>query len=253
MMRPGVLAAAVVVLAADAWVLFSAARNRSRSPTSVMTLTERELRLERAQKDSTALLLRLTFDGAEHRAGYDRRPGWFDRAKLEELGFDCRRPPGEAEAAGRYRAMPRREAFIVLEHGSTGPAEAEGGGAALTPRLAAVDAGLDPRALRRKYPDTRRHLIARGLVRLRVVAEWDRDRRAWKPGAYLSGSIAGLLVNQVNVPRPYRAVLDGLKETSSEYFRTAAAPGPRYEAVVLYGRGYEPFVASCRLLPGGQQ
>ncbi|MBK5292969.1 MAG: DUF4824 family protein [Acidobacteriia bacterium] len=257
MIRPGILVAAAVVLAADAWMLWSAARNRSGSPTSVIELTERELRLVQVGKDSTALLLRFEFDRERFRkysGKFEDGPGWFDKAKLEQVGFDCRRPPDDPASALRYRSMPDKEVFVVLEYKAAAAAGTESEGTGFRSRLSAVDVGLDPGALRRSYPETRRFLITRGLARLRILAEWDADRRSWRPGAYLRGTITDLLVNQVNVPRPHRAVLDGLQQTTEDYYRTGPDSGePRYNVVLHYGRNFEPFVASCRLLSAGQQ
>ena len=229
MMRRGILVAAATVLAADAWMLWSTARNRSGSPAAVIELTERELRLVEVYKDSTALLLRLELSRDEYGWKFEDGPGWFDKAKLEQVGFDCRRSPDDAASAEWYRSTPARETFVVLERRDAPAAGAKPEGIALRSRLTPVDVGLDPAALRGRYTDAKRFLITRGLARLWVAGQWDADRRSWRPGAYLRGTVAGLLVGQINVPRPYRSVLDGLKQTTADYYRRGAASerGPR--------------------------
>ena len=55
MRRIAILLAAALVLAADIFVVVKAARNRSGPPIATIELTERELRLVRPQRESTAL------------------------------------------------------------------------------------------------------------------------------------------------------------------------------------------------------
>jgi hypothetical protein len=248
MRRRGAFLAAALVLAADVFVLVKAAQNRSGSPSSTIELTERELRLVRPQRESTALFLDLVLEPPPISAGSDDGPGWFNQAKLEELGYDCRLPLTDPSAPEHYRRMPAREAFAVLEYRKAVPAEA--GESRLTwSRLVAVDAGRDPTLLRRKYPDARRVLIVPSLVRLFYQVKWDPNTRRYLPGAYLRGSVVQMRVNQISLPPSQRRVFETLGHSSYDYFATpeGRARGPRYSAVLYYGKNYEPWIGSCRL------
>ena len=249
MKRRGPFLAAALVLAADAFVLVKAAQNRSGSPTATIELTERELRLVQPQRESTALFLELAWEPARRDFKFEDGPGWFNQAKLEELGYDCRLPLSDPSAPEHYRLMPAREAFAVFEYGEAVPAEAGDSRVTLS-RLVAVDAGRDPTLLRRRYPDARRVLIVPSLVRLFYQVKWDPNTRRYLPGAYLRGGVVQIQVNQISVPPSQRRVFETLGHSSYDYFAMpeARARGPRYSAVLYYGKNYEPWIASCRLL-----
>ena len=254
MKRPGVLLAAALVLAADAFVLVRVAHNRSGAPAAAIELTERELRLVRPQRDSTALFLQLAWEPAPGRFKFEDGPGWFDKAKLEELGYDCRPSLSDPQAVARYFAMPSKEAFAVLEFREAAWADA-GPDRATWSRLLAVDAGRDLAALRGKYPDTRRFLIAPCLVRLRYQTKWDPNTRREAPGAYLRGTIAQILVGEISVPPSERSVFESLSQNTYDYFATSESRlrGPRYSAVLYYGKDNEPWLGSSHLLAAAQK
>lgn len=253
MRRPGILLAAALVLAADALVLVKAAHNRSGSPVAVIELTERELRLVRPRRDSTALFMELAFEPARRRFKFEDGPGWFNQAKLEELGYDCRLPLTDPSARAHYRAMPNKEAFAVLEYNEAAWGDAAGD-RSLWSRLLAVDAGSDLALLRKKYPDTRRFLIVPSVVRLSHEQKWDANTRRLAPGAYLRGVVVGMEVSGISVPPSERRVLESLPQTTNDYFTTpeARARGPRYSVVLYYGRNYEPWIGSCHLIAAAQ-
>jgi hypothetical protein len=249
MRRPGILLAAALVLAADAFVLVKAALNRAGAPVETIELTERELRLVRPQRESTALFLRLAWEPAPGRFKFEDGPGWFNQAKLEELGYDCRLPLADPSAPAHYGAMPAREAFAVLEYNQAALGDGNEG-RSLWSRLLAVDVGRDLALLRKKYPDTRRFLIVPSLVSLIYQAKWDPNLRRYAPGAFLRGSIGQMLVSEISVPPSERRVLESLRQTTYDYFTTpeARARGPRYSVVLYYGRNHEPWIGSCRLI-----
>jgi hypothetical protein len=123
---------------------------------------------------------------------------WLDRAKLAELGYHG--TPGHT-----YGPL-LRPAFVALEYRPDG-----------NPRLIAVDAARDARALRERYPDRARFIVTRCTV------------RCWPDGLFL-------LVNQVNVPLPFSRMIAGSKD---------------YRATLCYGRNYEPWL--CGLEPAPAQ
>ena len=254
MKRRGPFLAAALVLAADAFLLVKAAQNRSGSPAATIELTERELRLVRPQRESTALFLELAWEPARRDFKFEDGPGWFNQAKLEELGYDCRLPLTDPSAPAHYLAMPAKEAFAVLQYGQSDWVET-GTDRSSWSRLLAVDAGRDLALLRKKYPDTHRFLIVPSLVRLLYETKWDPNTRRDAPGAYLRGAIAQMLVSEVSVPPSQRRVLESLSQTTYDYFTRpeSRVRGPRYSVVLSYGRNYEPWIGSCRLITATQR
>jgi hypothetical protein len=254
MRRTGIILAGALVLVADAFVLVMAAVNRSGSPTATIELTELELRLMRPQRESTALFLRLAWEPAWGRHKFEDGPGWFDRAKLEGIGYDCRLSLTDSAAPAHYRAMPAKEVFAVLEYDPASAVEL-GSDRSSWSRLRAMDAGRDFALLRKAYPDTGRFLIVPSLARLRYEQKWDPNTRRFADGAYLRGVITELLVSAISVPPSERGVLGALGQTSNEHLATQEGRkrGPRYSVVLHYGRNHEPWVGSCRLLAPAQQ
>jgi hypothetical protein len=242
------------VLAADAFVLIRVAHNRSGAPAAAIELTERELRLVRPQRESTALFLQLAWEPAAGRFKFEDGPGWFDKAKLEELGYDCRPPLTDPQAVARYRLMPSKAAFAVLEYNPAVLADA-GPDRATWSRLLAVDVGRDLALLRNKYADTRRFLIAPCLVKLLYQTKYDPNTRREVPGAYLRGTIAQMLVSEISVPPSERSVFESLSQNTHTYFLTPEAllRGPRYSAVLYYGKDHEPWLGSSHLLTAAQK
>ncbi|HET9451700.1 MAG TPA: DUF4824 family protein, partial [Aggregicoccus sp.] len=95
-----------------------------------------------------------------------------------------------------------------------------------------VDAGRDAGQLRSRYPDRGRYAIVAG----KVGASWRSP--AGKPR--LTGTVNGLLIPELTVPRDLRAVIE------SQERRPGEAPGHpvRFEATVAYGKRLEPWLAS---------
>ena len=178
-------AAAAVVIASNAAALIGVALNRS-AVNQQIDLTERELTVDKPSDDNSGVSLHLRWVNSVP----DDGPGWFGADKLAELGFDVRTPVTDPAAEVRYRDVLPRDAFVVLELGgatweawvkkqedreqqrvyndSRGPSWARSG-----TRLIAVDAGRDPAALRHRYPDQARYLIAQTTIRLARQSRWD--------------------------------------------------------------------------------
>lgn len=166
---------------------------------------------------------------------FQEERAWFNRGKLAEVGFDTRVSPSDPAAASFYRRLPAKQAFVVLqwEPGQVVPTGIiKGQPTYSTGRLAAVDAGRDPKALRAQYPDTGRFIITRGVVRLR----------------YHSGALHGVIVElrtpEIYVPLPHSRTLGGLAATAS-----AGEAQPRFKATLCYGSTYEPWICGVELLP----
>lgn len=239
MRRPLFLLAAALVLLSNAFVLARVWRNRSGDSTAI-ELTERELRLVRMQSESSALFFDLAWEPL-NRLSNEPESIWFTRPKLEKLGFDCSVNPDDPRAEKFYRAMAAREAFAVLEYRT---------GEAFRSNLRVMDVGRDYQALRKRYPDSHRYLIAPSLVRLRLEAKWDPNTRKYETGAWLRGWVVQLQVSRIAVG-PCQPLMQQLTQHTYDMLQTKTGkePAPRYAVVLRYGRLHEPWVESCRALP----
>lgn len=225
------LAAALVVLSnLAAWR--AAALNRSGEPEAVLVLTERELRLPVRQAENTALTLSLVFEPPRPRSdGAPREPGWFDRAKLQSIGFDCRRPV-TAENADYYRTRPPRTTFAALEYRES---------ATLDSRLSVVDVDNDAAALRRRHPDRRRVAIVEATAAMRYVSN---------PGQppFLMGRVTSVQPPRINVPREWRGALEGLQSDDQPGVWPPPQREPRFRVTVTWGKRLEPWITNVELL-----
>ena len=227
---PWLAAALVVVSNLAAWRV--AALNRSGEPEAVLVLTERELQLPEKQTENTALTLSLVFEPPRPRSdGAPREPGWFDRAKLQSIGFDCRRQVTAANA-DYYRTRPPRTTFAALEYGES---------ASLDSRLSVVDVDNDAAALRQRHPDRRRVTIVEATAAMRYVSN---------PGQtpFLMGRVTSVLPREINVPREWRGALEGLQSVAQAGTWPPPQREPRFRVTVSWGRRLEPWVTNVELL-----
>jgi len=278
-----VVIGAVIVLILDAILLAAAAWNRSGAPEAQLELTERELSLpEYIARDDTGLFLTITLNWGINRD----EPSWFDRAKMEEIGFDAHVDPADPKAAEFYGFAAARPAFVVLEYEGEAwrraladidrrlaelqPDSARGGtgqeraaeeerrlrasrvaGSHLVP----VDAGLDPARLRQRYPDRSRFVIVEGIISPRFVKPENGPPHFGAP-------FVALMVAQVHVPQalrpllaPYTPKILPREARLAEAGHGEAIHGihgrtgpPRYSAVVAFGRRLEPWLVDVRPL-----
>ncbi|HVY92340.1 MAG TPA: DUF4824 family protein, partial [Bryobacteraceae bacterium] len=169
MKRSSLIAAALIVLVANAFALVHAWRNRSGAVSAHIVLTERELPLSvSAGEDDSSVELNLIW------RSYDRpwndSADWLGAAKLAELGFDTHVSPSSAGAPEFYQRERPRRAFVALEY--NGPAwqrelaslnkQADDHPELASPRpdpdklsrLLPIDASLDPAKLRAAHRDS---------------------------------------------------------------------------------------------------
>ena len=171
MKHAGLLAAAAVVLLANAFALIHAAINRSGQPEAEIVLTERELNYFPSADDSGVTLnLRWVdlspayYSSALNPEDLEART-LLNQAKLEALGFDCRVAPSDPKAATFYSRPNARTGFVALEydgaawqswiewrerieHVPVGQKRAIDYERVSGTRLAVIDAGPDAAALR---------------------------------------------------------------------------------------------------------
>lgn len=246
------LAAALVILAnLAAWRV--AELNRRGEAEAVLVLTERELRLPARQAEDTALALSLVVDPPSSRSDEaPREAGWFDRAKLEAIGFDCSRPM-TAEHAEYYRTRPPRATYAALEYEGAlwrrqierAPRNGAGRAAPRDPfldsHLVPIDVDNDPAVLRARHPDRRAVAIVEATVALRYVSH------AGQP-PFLMGRVASVLPPEINVPREWRGALEGLQPDDQPGVWPPPQHEPRFRVTVSWGRRLEPWISNVELL-----
>jgi hypothetical protein len=291
MRKYGLISAIALLVIVNVVVLAGVARNRSGAPDAVVELTERELPLGfyrgTADKENTGISLRLDWNQYPaysrflHRNSRGFRDDWFDQAKLEAVGFDCSMPLTDAKAELHYEKMLPRKAYAVLEYEGIAweawraraeqdlseVVEKANKGALMQKdlkeaqdeyerglkthsRLFAIDAGSDPARLRQQYPDNKRFLIAPAQVRLSYNRNYNVDAK--KNGSpKLTGYITEVLVDDINVPKTMRAVIDTLTGKGTNPLGSYSSYGantqePRYKVTLVYGKRYEPWIADIQ-------
>jgi hypothetical protein len=272
--RHTLIAGVLLIAAANAVALGNVAWNRSPPPESELRITERELQpgyssMGRAENSGMSLRLqwrvlasKRDMSGGIFPAGAYGTPEWLDNAKLAELGFDVNRPLSIRRQWGRgatrevvlvleldgsaYRtALTRTQAYAEKKRSELaafpGSKEHENNLRAaeravqdeerVNSRLFAVDAGLDAAALRSRYPDRARYALMHGRVRMDEGYGVDRP---------FVGTIAGLSIDEVNVPLPMRSQI----ATQAMY-----AHSEPFEATLAVGRRLEPWLLSLQRRP----
>jgi len=125
------LAGAALILATNAVVLGGVAYNRSGTPESTLTLTQRELRLPYhlygGKSENSGLDLNLLWRVAVERStntpyvslqDYPRTggaPAWLDKAKMAGLGFDVAELEKQKQDPRDFRLWQQKEVLLVLE------------------------------------------------------------------------------------------------------------------------------------------
>ncbi len=253
MKRASLLAAAAIIVVANAFALVHAWRNRSGPIQAEITLTERELPISYSlNEDDSGVSLDLRWlDPAWASFGWERPALWLDQKALQELGFDTSVAPSADKAIEFYQRQRARRVFVALEY--DGPAwrthleEAERQGqqrAELShvnipphshdaeTHLVAIDASTDAVQLRARHPDRSFIIIVPAVVRIAVEpflpASGGRPSRV----ARLSGSVQEI-PSSIHVPRPFSDAFRSLPKDRSKV---------RYRVHVRYGASYEPWI-----------
>jgi len=241
MKKWGLVSAIAILFCTNALALILAARNRAGEPFETIELTERELMLQSMGQDNSGVTLSLSW----HRQD---QSSYFDRQKMETVGFDFRIPPGRS---GKDVLLPPRAAYAALEfegeawdHWSRQPeGERPAGRPAPRPRplasrLFPVDISRDAAELRSKYPDQKKYLIVAAVIQARVENVKDPKTGDIQPNQCF-GFVAAILPSEINIPLPFSRLLAPLNpEPESE---------PRYTVTLAYGHNLEPWVAGIRI------
>jgi hypothetical protein len=257
------------VLAVNVFVLAGVAYNRSGTPTARMVLTARELPLAWGNGEygesgeNTGVSLRLDWNNRS-----DTEKSILSREELESVGF--RFPPaGETWDMQHRKSFLDRKAYAVFEYnGEAWAALLKARQASLAKsladakndaqrqrsqqsydhfektasRLVLVGIGLDPAALRGRYPDGGKYLIAK----VKVAAYLFIPDRQYRPQDYeIHGRLAALLPDALYVPRQFHALIEkpGAKVVSWRWkYDVDASEVPPYQVTLAYGQRYEPWV-----------
>ena len=152
------------------------------------------------------------------------------------------------EGSYRYKQLKNREVFLVLElngpsyqryleqakvHAKEATTKEEAirqvkEAQSEVSRLFVVDAGKNPDALRKQYPDISMYAITKGIV----GASWQSTNN--KP--VLNAHITTLSVSQLHVSKP--------DDTVFTAYNNGNTPR-RYQVNVVYGQRYEPWITSA--------
>jgi hypothetical protein len=244
--RTSLWLSALVVVMSNAAALGLAWVNRAGTPEAVLELTEREARLLPRDTDRTAMTLRLTWADASGTSDAFR---WFDAAKLASLGFDVREPQ-TIQNASLYRGQAPRAAFAAFEYEGESwqrylaslPFETDRETVGRGSHLVLVDVGLDPVALRARYPDRRKILITRASVGLAFRTEPGRapSVRGHLDAVYpIDLTVPPRLQKRLGDVRPFKGDLVGpVRESRGNLLPDA----PRYRVRVAWGRALEPWI-----------
>jgi len=263
------IAGLALIALTNAVALLGVAWNRSGEPDSELRLTQRELAppyWRGTDSESGGIELRLKWRSLnksinEFSAGMDSE--WLDRAKLAELGFDMSRPENTAAGQRHYERLSSKQVFVALEF--DGPtyqealqraqrladkappknAPAVGINAAaerlkreqtIASRLFAVDASLDPAALRIRYPDRTRYAIVRAVVRVSYYGG----------NAAQSAQLTGrtdVLNDRINLPPEFRPAFESLPRTY--YYNWQEDPKSHFDVTLAFGKRFEPWIVDA--------
>jgi len=210
MNRRGLLAAAALVVVANAIALVGVARNRA-SALRTIDLTERELALGYQGEENSGIDLRLTIN-------YQSTMDWFDDAKLQELGF-----PASVSSIKEYRDWPARPAYVAFEYDESIERQS---------RLVPVGASREPVAANSPL----KYLIVRATVQPGVVIQDGKT--------VVRGRIVEILDSQIHVPLPAALALEKPGPAQPRL-----SERPRYTIRLAYGTRFEPWVISVTALP----
>jgi hypothetical protein len=187
----GLLAAGLLVVLANGFILVHVARNRAGTPVAEFELTDHELRLLGYGEDNSGVGLSLIY---QNPSGYPYQyPGLIRKAYLA-LEYDGPAWQQWREQQEKKAAGPdgRQLAADTVDQSS---------------HLVLIDVGSDIAALRRKYPDTKKVLILPGASR-------GLDAKAW----------ARVEVGWIHVPVPLSGALKG-----AAHYRVRLRQGPSLE------------------------
>jgi hypothetical protein len=270
MSRKGLLVAVAVIVVANAVTLTMIAMNRLGQADATIRLTEREARLPAPGVEDTGIALSVAWRRPNDvNEGDMPQFAWFDRPKLQTIGFDCSVAPDGRDAEKHYafvRTLPRA-VYAVLEYrADAGPTAGDEDETATPPailsapqppgaasrrleplsesdlarlsRLVPIDVGISPSQLRTRYPDRQRFVVTPAIAELRLMPQ-----NGTTP-ARLAGFLTAIVPSEVYVPKEHRALFDRLRAADKSDGRPwlRLRHDPRFQVTVKYGSRLEPWI-----------
>ncbi len=257
-------AAFAIVLLANAFALIHAARNRSGTPDSELSLTQRELQYIGHHGDDensgVTLYLRWVTQSENLIPFTTAAPKWLDRSKLRTLGFDCRVNPDAGDAVRFYQRQRPRRAFVAFENDGAAwqnfvdayqdeVARRQQRG---LPRddtlrnsthLVAIDADLDARSLRNRHADRSRVMIVLAVIAIALnTYPGPVSGSASANPPRLEGRIEQL-PSEIHLSRPLSDLFQGGGGRHNEITTSS------YTVRLRYGKLLEPWVEDIKFGP----
>lgn len=259
----------LVIVTANIIVISHVAYNRTGAYETIVDLTQRELTLpyyNHEENSGISLQLQWRVQGInEYGYSYNHHydsPDWMDADKLRSLGFSMN---AAQAAANRHKRSVPKKAFIVLEYegkqyqeslaGALQKFELAENAATSNPedkklreeferakkqlenektiasRLFAIDAGINPDILRKKYSDRSRFIIAPGIVE----QTWNYENKK----AIAKGYISRLCVESIHVPLEFRKSFGEILSKNKSKDKSCC-----YRIQIAYGSLFEPWIRS---------
>jgi Domain of unknown function (DUF4824) len=275
--RKKVLAAGIALFILTNIIVISGAMyNRSGEPDAVIEFSERELTINDWQKkENSGLSLQLNWN--QYTFGYGNYYHQFSDEKLLSLGYDLIDSKDRDEVWEYIRKQLPRSVWVVLEFNGENYQDKlreaekqfeedeslyllETSNEQLkrkmersqnelkweknsSSRLFAIDVGNSPELLRQQYPDKSRYIITSGIFRLSYNDDYDARIK-------ITGYISEINVTDIHVPLEQRSIFDSLpvKEYMTQGNIYPLSYKPRYQVEIGYGKRYEPWIMSTKLL-----
>jgi hypothetical protein len=292
MKRYGLISTIALIVLTNIVVLAGVAYNLSGEPDATVQLTERELHLQKSwditDKEDTGVYLTLKWNmlgyykyGWEH-----RKDTWLNQQKLDELGFNTDFPLEDKKANRYYSRQLPRQAYVILEFNGDAyqdwlkearqrieeirqevleekkekkkknlendirNIEKE---MVTQSHLFTIDGGLDPKELRKQYPDRSKYIITSAVFDISmhyIPRKKDPPKSPKKP--YLSGWVRAISIPQIHVTSDYRSFFISDIKTHTKTYLPRDKPlsnlEPRYQVTLNYGQRYEPWIADVQKL-----
>jgi hypothetical protein len=261
--RHGLLAGLALILLSNAVALAGVWYNRQGEPESRLQLSQRELHRnwDGPRQENSGLSLRLDWRMPtrekidKDRCNSDRS---LTEAQVQAVGLPSRGPAPRQDTRRAWaileldgplyqQSLQQAERHLQkastklqeLQHDKERQQQEKAAREALAnerdkeSRLFLVDVGLDPDALRQRYPDRSRYALLGGTVRI-----WQRCYN--KVGSTLSGSFAPSNAT-INVPHAWR---QQLAERLPEHYGNANQP---FSAEISFGQRLEPWLSNMQI------
>jgi len=237
-----------LLLVTNALIYLGIYLNRQSPPTALVDLSQRELtNYDEYNREDSAKYFSLIWRG-DAEGGYHQISQWLDTKKLKSLGFSLR-----FDDEGNLENTPSKEVFVVLEmdgksyqnalqnaQKKVDETKAKQADSSFfnydndlkqaqeeyeserdkSSRLFAIDASNDAQTLKKLYPNSKTHIILKGVI---------EPYGTLKEGA--KGRITQLHTTQIFIPHQFHTTLQNPNQKHK--YTVTLAIGSRYEPYIL--------------------